>query len=174
MTYTEASASGLFKEFNLAEANQSTQYATLFEYYKINKIVVSFRYKATATPTTINTTAAPYVNEVNPLLYFKVDHNDITQDTLATMKKSMKTREHQFTNDKPNFDITLKPALQAESYKSSIATTYTPKWGQWLSTGDLLVPHYGLKAYAVGPSGLASNGTIKVSYKIYFSVKNNE
>lgn len=176
----EAVAVGLFKDFSLSHCLQVGHYTQLFEYYKINKVVVDFRYKGPSTPayTTINgtgTTANEIVNEINPVLYFKVDHNDINADSLLTLKESMRTREHQFTNSRPNFTITLKPALRTEAYKSSVATTYLPKWGQWLSTLDDTVPHYGLKCYAV--AGLASStfqGSIEVNTKIYFSCKCNE
>jgi hypothetical protein len=133
----------------------------------------------TTVPASSDGTQASYAmeikNEINPVLYFKVDHNDINSDTLATMKESMRTKEHQFTNSRPNFTITLKPAIQAEAYKTALTTAYRPRWGQWLSTSDDTVPHYGLKVYAV--AGLANNanmGSIEVTTKIYFSCKCNE
>ena len=173
---TEASASGLFKTFNLDQISQASSYKDLFEYYTINKIVAEFRYKSIGTIATQGAVSSiSPVNEVNPVLYFKVDHNDINSDPLATMKESSKTREHQFSNSRPNFTIQLKPAVQAEAYKSSIATTYIPKWGQRLSVLDGTVPHYGLKAYCVGyADSNASPGQVEVSYKMYFTMRNNE
>ena len=178
-------AVGLFKQFSLSQCNQVGYYTELFEYYKINKVVVEFKYKGASTPAystvpassagTHATYALEIKNEINPVVYFKVDHNDITSDTLATMKESMRTHEHQFSNNRPNFSIQLKPAIQVEAYKSALSTTYMPKWGQWLSTADDTVPHYGLKCYAV--AGLANNanmGSIEVQTKIYFTMKNNE
>jgi len=115
------------------------------------------------------------INECNPILYFKVDHNDINPDPLIAMKESMKTHEHQFSNDKPNFTIQLKPAVQSEAFKSATATTYIPKWGQQLSTADGTIPHFGLKAYAVGFKNAYNDpGIIEVTYKMYFTLKNNE
>lgn len=177
----ETSAVGLFRQFQWSQCLQVGNYANIFEYYKINKVVVEFRYKGVGKPayTTINgtgTTNNEIVNEINPILYFKVDHNDVTADTLATMKNSLRTKERQLTNDKPNFAITLKPAIQAEAYKTAISTAYRPKWNQWLSTQDDTVPHYGLKVYAVGGAAPSSAhmGEIEVQTKIYFSCKCNE
>lgn len=176
----ESSAVGLFRNFSLSQCLQVAHYQALFEYYKINKVVVEFRYKGAETPayTTINgtgTTNNEIINEINPVLYFKVDHNDVNADTLAVMKESLRTREHQLSNNKPNFTITLKPAVQAEAYKTAISTAYRPKWGQWLSTLDDTVPHYGLKVYAVAGAGNAPTmGKIEVQTKIYFSAKCNE
>ena len=176
----ESSAVGLFRNFSLSQCSQVAHYQALFEYYKINKVVVEFRYKGAETPayTTINGTSVQnneIINEINPVLYFKVDHNDVGADSLATMKESLRTREHQLSNGKPNFTITLKPAIQAEAYKTAISTGYMPKWGQWLSTLDDTIPHYGLKVYAVAGAGNSPNmGKIEVQTKIYFSCKCNE
>lgn len=178
---SEGAAVGMFRDFTWNQCLQVGNYANIFEYYKINKVVVEFRYKGATKPayTTINGTGSTnneIVNEVNPVLYFKVDHNDINADTLATMKNSLRTHEKQLTNDKPNFSITLKPAIQAEAYKTAISTAYRPKWNQWLSTLDATVPHYGLKAYAVAGNAASSvnMGEIEVTTKIYFSCKCNE
>lgn len=171
---TEGSATGMFKSFNLDDINNASAYKQLFEYYRIDKVVVTFRYKchsASKQPTT----TGPRPNEVNPLLYFKVDHNDIASDSLILMKQSMKTREKQLSNNQPEFTIQLKPAVQTEAYKSSVTTTYIPKWGQWISTDDSTVPHYGLKAYAIAYRDANTNpGDIQVSFKYYISFKNNE
>lgn len=181
----EATAVGLFRDFTWAQCLQVGSYADIFEYYRINKVVVEFRYKGaetpayTSVPATSSGTQPAYaqeiVNEINPVLYFKVDHNDINADSLNTMKESMRTKEKQLTNNSPNFSIVLKPAIQAEAYKTALTTAYRPKWGQWLSTSDDTVPHYGLKVYAVaGKANANTMGKIEVQTKIYFSCKCNE
>ena len=101
----ESAAVGLFRNFSLSQCNQVAHYQALFEYYKINKVVIEFRYKGAETPAyasfpaTASGNQAAFnqeiINEINPVLYFKVDHNDSGADTLATMKNSMRTREHQ-------------------------------------------------------------------------------
>jgi len=168
---------GLFKTFKFADIYNSVSYQKLFEYYTLNKVVVKFRYKSDGQPRRdlASATAVP-VNEANPVLWFKVDHNDNTADTLDVMKSSTRTKEYQITNDKPHFTITLKPAILNEAYKSTVASTYVPKWSQMLSTGDPTVPHYGLKVYATGPGAPATDnyGTFEVTYKYYFTCKNNE
>lgn len=173
---TEAAATGMFKTFSLDQCNNASSYKDLFEYYKINKVVVTFKYKGEAEPGTwSSTTSSRPINEINPLLYFKVDHNDAAADPLITMQQSMRTRTKVLTNSNSEFSIVLKPAIQSEAYKSAVATTYTPKWGQWLNTADGSVPHYGLKAYAIGyRDANISPGKIQVEFVTYFSCKNNE
>jgi len=166
--------SGLFQSFQLEDIYNRNSYQALFEYYTINKVVVTYRYKANGDPRRDVTQANQMpANEANPLLYFKVDHNDITADSLATMKASSRTRTFQFTNDKPELSIQIRPAVLNEVYKSSIASTYVPKWKQRLTSADLSVPHYGLKSYAIAP-GAAQYGSIYVTMKYYFTMKNNE
>lgn len=171
---TETGATGVFESFSLSKMKQQSDYANIFEFYRIDKVVVTFRYKGG------NAGIASVVNgvnwnESNPLLYFKVDHNDIISDTIDTMKESLKTKTHMFTNSKPEFSISLKPAVQQEMYRSSVTTAYTPKWGQWIPTSDPSVPHYGLKCYAIGyRSGSFDPGSLSMSFKYYVSFKNNE
>lgn len=172
---TDASpGNGLQRSFSLDQIRNASQYTALFEYYRIDKVVVKFRYKSAGVQAYSNTTDVILHNEQNPVLYFKVDHNDVDQDSLSVLKDSMKTKAHVFTNDKSEFVITLKPAIQSEAYKSALTTTYIPKWGQWLSTEDPTVPHYGLKAIAVGPNNTQSNGALDIEFITYFSMKNNE
>lgn len=172
---TEASSTMFGETFALSKVQQSAEYKTLFEMYRIDKVVVTFRYKGGNATVGATSTSVRNWNEVNPVLYFKVDHDDITTQTVGVMKESSKTREHQFSNDKPNFSITLKPAIQAEAYKTSLTSAYIPKWGQWLRTVDDTVPHYGLKAHAIAFKDSSWNpGTLTVEYKYYISFKNNQ
>lgn len=176
---TEANAEGLFKSFELAHVQQFSAYTTLFEYYKIDKVVVEFRYKSIGGQARVVDVANSLpVNEVNPVLYFKVDHNDAEEDSLVTLKQSMRTREHQFTNAKPNFSIVLKPAVMLldNNIKGATGTNYRPRWGMWLDTQESGIEHYGLKAYCVAGTGSSNTdaGQLEVTYKTYFSCKNNE
>ncbi len=162
------------KTFQLDDIYNKVSYQKLFEYYKINKVVVEFRYKSDGNPRRDVTQANQMgVNEANPVLWFKVDHNDVTSQTLDQLKASSRTKERQFTNNRPNFSIVIRPATLSESYKSTVASTYIPKWSQWLTTGDLTVPHYGLKCIATGPAA-AQYGQIIMTTKYYFTMKNNE
>lgn len=176
-TNVPVNGSGIFQSFQFADIYNSTSYQKLFEYYRINKVIITLRYKAdlnvrldTVTTSQPGTTAP---NEANPVVWFKVDHNDVSADTLDLMKASTRTKEMQFTNNKPKLQITLKPAILNESYKSITASTYIPKWNQWLTTQDPSVPHYGIKLYCTGP-GAQSYGGIVMTKQYYFQCKNNE
>jgi len=172
----EASATGMIKEFSLNEIAQNGNYIALFEEYKIDKVVASFRYKSVG-QYGYETGAALNMNEINPVLYFKVDHNDENLETLAELKQSAKCREFQFTNNKPNFDVVLKPAclIDVNNIHGALGIAHRPRWGLWLPTDENAISFYGLKAYCVASaSGAHVPGSLEVTYKIYFSMKNND
>lgn len=180
VSQTEADAVGLFRTFCLNDVRQVSSYSDIFEFYKIDKVVVTFRYKTGGLQPARNDYQSgekqhALTNEVNPLLIFKVDHNDVTNQTINELKDSMKTHKKMLTNNSPEFSITLKPALQEQIYKSAVTTAYAPKWGQWLPMADVTAPHFGLKAFAVGCNDSNNiNGKILVTYKTYFTCKNND
>lgn len=166
-------AVGHFQTFSLSKMRNAAEYAAIFEQYRIDKVVVTFRYKGGKAG--VATNPGNSWNEVNPLLYFKVDHDDANTQTLDVLKDSMKTRTHMFTNDKPEFSIQLRPACLVEILKSGSTTVNSPKWGVWLNTTDEAVLHNGLKCFAVGyKSGSYDPGSLSISYKYYVSFKNNE
>lgn len=174
------------KSFKFADIPQCDSYSNIFEQYRLDKIVVTFRYKGIAVPATQiagTTTMNMGVNELNPLLYFKVDHNDINADTLVKMKVSTRTKTHKFTNDKPEFSISLKPASQElliRQLTPTVTSTNVPAWKKWIDADGIAGPgssveHFGLKCYCVGYADLNFKpGTLDVSYKYYFSMKSNE
>ena len=174
-------ADGLHKSWSLAELRQATYYRNIFEQYKINKVVVTFRYKGVGTAAG-GTSHRP--NEINPVLYIKRDHNDDqdstggNQESLSEMKDSSKTFEVQLTNNRPNFSMTIKPAILMEDsvYNGATGVQHMPVWGKWIDVKEDNINYYGLKAYAVGQGSSSADalGKIEVSYKVYFSMKNNE
>ena len=117
-------------------------------------------------------------------MYIKRDHNDDqdptggNQESLAEMKDSSKTFEVQLTNNRPNFSMTIKPAILMEDsvYNGATGVQHMPVWGKWIDVKEDNINYYGLKAYCVGQGSSSSDslGKIEVSYKVYFQMKNNE
>jgi len=170
------------KVFKFSDIPQCLSYSTIFEQYRLDKIVITFRYKGQAVPAQLSGGPA-HVNELNPLLYFKVDHNDVNANTLAYMKQSTKTKSHKFTNDDPEFTISLKPASQElliRQLTPTVTSTNVPAWKKWIDADGPTGPgssveHFGLKCYAIGYADMNFKpGTLDVSYKYYFSCKSNE
>jgi hypothetical protein len=111
------------------------------------------------------------------MLWFKVDHNDDSSQSLVEMKKSMKTHAKMLKYDEP-FTIQLKPASQV-LVDANIGNTFTPKWNRYITTQVLDVNHLGLKLQVqvppdVGTSTNYTMGRIDIEYKMYFTLKCNE
>lgn len=171
------------KTFKFKDIPQCDAYSNIFEQYRLDKVVVTFRYKGIAAPAAQSAGANMGINELNPLLYFKVDHNDVNANTLAYMKMSTKTKTHKFTNNNPEFSISLKPASQTLLVRQLTPTTLAtnvPAWKQWIDADGIAGPgsdveHFGLKCYCVGYTDANFKpGTLDVSYKYYISMKSNE
>lgn len=168
-------ASTIAKQFSFDMIPQHAAYAELFDEYKINKVVATFRWSPSQY-VVVNSTAA-YSSNLSPVLYFKVDHNDASSDSLATLNKSMKTHRKNLKYDEP-FTIQLKPASQV-LVDANIGNTFTPKWDRYITTNVLDVNHLGLKLQVQVPVdvGVSTNydmGKIEIEYKMYFTMKCNE
>lgn len=177
----EVSAVGLLKNWRFADIPQVSSYVNIFEYYTINKVVVTFKYKNqgnAAVDLSAGGSGSQHINEANPSIFFKVDHDSDTLDPLATMKQSMRCHEVQLTNNKPNFSIQIKPAclIDTGNVKGAVGVDYRPKWGQMFSTDETGIDHHGLMMYAIGPNAISGTdyGQIQVDYKLYFTMRNNE
>lgn len=163
------------KKFSFDMIPQHPQYADLFDEYKINKVVATFRWSPSQY--VVVNSSASYSSNLSPLLYFKVDHNDDSADSLVELKKSMKTHLKQLKYDEP-FTIQLKPASQV-LVDANIGNTFTPKWNRYITTQVLDVNHLGLKLQVQVPVdvGVSSNydmGRIDIEYKMYFTMRCNE
>lgn len=163
------------KKFSFDMIPQHASYAELFDEYKIDKVVATFRWSPSQY-VVVNSTAA-YSSNLSPLLFFKVDHNDDVAQPLADLKKSMKTHYKMLKYDEP-FTIQLKPASQV-LVDANIGNTFTPKWDRYITTQVLDVNHLGLKLQVQVPVdvGVSTNydmGKIEIEYKMYFTMKCNE
>lgn len=163
------------KKFSFDMIPQHASYAELFDEYKINKVVATFRWSPSQY-VAVNSTAA-YSSNLSPLLFFKVDHNDDAAQPLADLKKSMKTHYKMLKYDEP-FTIQLRPASQV-LVDANIGNTFTPKWNRYITTQVLDVNHLGLKLQVQVPTdvGASTNydmGRIDIEYKMYFTMKCNE
>ena len=155
---------------------QQAYYSQLFESYKIDKIVLKVRYKCGGLYANTDITAGRPMQEVNPIIYVKADHDDITPDAVAVLLQSSRTKEKQLRNDMPYATFTIIPAIQSEVYKSTIASAYAPKWGTFLPAKSPAIPHYGMKMQVETPdvSTNADYGSLTLQAKMYFTMKNND
>lgn len=162
---------GYGRSFKLDDINQVASYKELFDSFVINKVVAELRYDIT-TSTMI---ASNVGNPVYPLLILKNDHNDVNANSWQTLLESEKSRMIQM---KPGQKVSqvIKPAVQIEAYKTTLASAYQPKWNCELRSLDSATPHYGFKLQLKTAPGNANVdlGKIHITYKLYFTMKNGE
>ena len=162
---------GYGRTFKLDDINQAASYKELFDSFIIKKIVAEIRYDITTSTMIANNVGNP----VYPLLLIKNDHNDVNANNYQTMLEASKTRQVQM---RPGSKIShvLKPAVQVEAYKTALSSAYQPKWNCELRSIDSSTPHYGLKLQLKTAPGNANVdlGKIHITYKMYFTMKNNE
>lgn len=166
------------KLFQFNQLPDYLQYQTLFDNYVIHKVVCNFFYDTELNILSSNapaTTQVSSVNEVRPQLFLKTDFDDVTPDDLDTLRKSAKTRCVQISNGRKVTHV-LKPSILAMMYQTALTTGYGPKWGQDIDAEHPSVPHYGLKVQVQtqGYHAPWDPGSIRVEYKMYFTMKNND
>ncbi len=164
---------GYGRSFKLDDINQVASYKELFDSFTINKVVAEIRYDITTSTMIANNVGNP----VYPLLMIKNDHNDVASNTWQAMLESERSRTVQIrpSMNKPVSHV-LKPAVQIEAYKTTLASAYQPKWNCELRSVDSATPHYGLKIQVKTAPGNANVdlGKIHITYKMYFTMKNAE
>ncbi len=163
--------SGYGRSFKLDDINQVASYKELFDSFVINKVVAEIRYDITTSTMIANNVGNP----VYPLLILKNDHNDVAANAWQAMVESEKSRMVQM---KPGQKVSqiIKPAVQIEAYKTTLASAYQPKWNCELRSLDSATPHYGFKLQLKTAPGNANVdlGKLHITYKMYFTMKNGE
>jgi hypothetical protein len=163
------------RTFKMNDMTQYTYYKAIFEEYQLNKIVVTFNYSPSLSFITDAGALRP-INACLPLLYFKVDHNDDTPNTITEMKQSMKTRTKKL-KDNETFSIQLKPAYFDKIEENDLTGVTKPEWGKWINADFGSIEHYGLKLQVL-TAGIGNDtmnlGSIHIEYKYYFRMKCNE
>lgn len=163
---TSASADYVFK---LTDVINYSEFTTLFDQYKILKVV--FKIQMITNPDSANplnvaasSTTTYYNNPTNwfPKFWYIRDYDSGSSETISSIKERQGAK---FFVMKPNkeYSIALKPMVQVQTYKTSVSTGYAPK-RLWLDIADTSVPHYGLKT-VIDCLGLDPNDTYPFKFR---------
>lgn len=129
--------------FKLNDVNSHTELVNLFDNYRIVKIL--YRFVLIRNPSEYSGTI-PAAKGLYPRLTWCHDFNDSTPVTRTLMIQKANMREFFFTdNSQKTKWFVLNPAALAVNYETAVLSSYSPKWKQWLDTGDNSCPHYGIK-----------------------------
>lgn len=155
-------------DFRFSDIPNVTSMSTLFDSYRINKVVVSFTPVHNISPT--NSLGTPADSIPTPL-YTIVDYDDSAAPTTQTEVEQYETVK-QTAAFRPHYR-SLTPAVAQAVYRTGVTFAYMPAYKKWLDLATNDVPHYGLKGMILGNSTPANNAkcawNVRATY--YISLK---
>jgi len=142
---TTATESDFATTFALTEVQGSSEFTSLFDRYRIEKI--EYKIQLLNNPDTGSYLANPVANNNNnfyPKMWYVRDYDDASAESIATMQQRAYVK---CCVMKPNMQkkITIRPAILTQLYLSGVAAGYAPKFNQFIDMQYPSVPHYGLK-----------------------------
>lgn len=124
--------------FTLGSLPQVSDFGTLYDQYKVTHLQYRFHLR-------IDPGAQPAATAFYPRLFYCPDYDDTTAPaSLDELRERGQVKQRVLL---PNKDIivNIKPAVLNLVYRTAIASSYSPKWKQWIDMNNTDVPHYGLK-----------------------------
>jgi len=133
-----------------------TEFSALFENYRITKIKVTFQLINNPDARFTPGAAVDQVANWYPKIWYTVDHDGGSDETLTTMKERQGIRCRIL---KPSNTITVSftPMCRTLTYKTATTEGFAPK-NIKLDMADVNVPHYGL-LYLIDTNGINPNDT---------------
>lgn len=154
-------------DFRLDDLPQLSSYQTIFDSFRINKVVVKFRPLQSMVPTNATDGSGTNVSTTPPLLQTVIDYDD----------SNLLTSENQLLNY-DNLKISqpwqmhkrvFVPAISANAFKAGGSTIgYYQKKKQWIDAAYPDTIHYGIKGYTPGPITLTA--TTQAAWVVYVTM----
>lgn len=158
-------------KFLLSDLPQASTLGSLFDAYRINRVVISFTPMLGAY-TGINGVSAASTGTFDEPLYTVLDRDDISVPTSLSQLEEYESLK--MTPSYRKHKRVFTPAIAAEVYKASGVTNgYSQKYKQWIDIASNDTDHYGIKGCIQGPStaGNARRAAWMVRAKLYFQCK---
>lgn len=147
--------------YQLSHLAQVSDFSNLFDQYRINKVVTKFWLR-------IDPGAQAAATASYPKIFYVYDNDDTGLLSQNEMRERAGMRIRVLHPNRPVTCVS-KPAVLSEVYRSAVATTYSPKWKQWIDMSTTDVPHYGLKFNIDDLTN--TNYKVDVETIIYFSCR---
>lgn len=148
--------------YNFGMLPNSTEFSTLFDFYRINKIVVQYFLER-------DPGAQAAATSIIPKLYHVVDNDDnVIPSNLNELREHAKCKVTVMSPYRP-VTIVWRPSTLQLTFRNAVNSTFTPRWKQWIDFANTDVPHYGLK---VGIDDLTNTSyVVRVLGTFYFSCR---
>lgn len=148
--------------FRLDQVLNNSEFANLFDNYRINAVALRFFLK-------IDPSAQTAATSNYPRLYYVRDYDDaIAPSTLNELREHGMSRVKVLQPNKP-VSIMIKPAIADTVFRTGVTTSTVPKWKQWCDMAHTNIEHYGLK-YGIDDF-TNTNYKLDVEVVYYFSCK---
>ncbi len=166
-------------QFSLSQLPTFTDFTNLFDQYRINRITMRFFQPYQQTGTFPLYSAASQTNLPKLFLGTAIDYDDSNvPSSMDELRAYQSFRYREITNsDFRSGEVTIRPCISTEIYRTSVTTAYEPRSGVWLDTAYPDVPHYAIKwgcdvMYADGPNpitvGVAFTIPVEITYDLEF------
>lgn len=155
--------------FQLNQIADYGDFAQLFDNYKLNAVVIKFRWDRNA-PQSDDITASTV-----PIMHYAIDYNDANTPLSLNVLKQYGSYKAWHMNHATTHTVKLYPKAQSASYRTAVTTAYGPRKG-WISMTYVDVPHYAFKYWIDGSQGGDDTGENSLGYlnwevKYYFQVR---
>lgn len=139
-----------------------TEFTNLYDLFRLNFVVATFRPR-------FDISAQTPTNAIYPRLYWARDQTDENPPaTLAELQQYQRCKMAVITPVK-GVTIKFKPNVVDNVYGSTLTTSWSPKFKQWIESAQHQTRHYGVKYVIDMWSSAITN--IDIEYKVYFSCK---
>lgn len=159
--------------FTLASVVNATEFGQLFDLYRIDKVIVTYR--LVNNPDANNYLASASTAQANwyPTVWSIPDYDDNANENISEMKERIGVKNRVlFPNRKMVFVV--RPKVLVQTYRTAVSTGYAPKT-LFVDMATQDIPHYGLKTtidFAGTPPTAAQQYKILQEFQYFFTCKN--
>lgn len=162
--------------FALSNITANTEFANLYDQFKLTRVVVKFMLISNPDATNYfapgTNTGAVMSTNFFPRLWYYRDYDDASTPTLTDIRQVGKAKCF-FLKPNKEYKIAVRPAKLNQLFRGVATTAYAPDWKSRLDMGNQDTPHYGLK-YVVDNHGVTSTTSfqMRINYDYYFTCYN--
>lgn len=162
--------------FSFDDIIAKTDFTTLFDQFKINRVVVQIKMLPCPESTNAGQVSATNLGTWYPTIWYAADYDDIATVSLSDIKEFGNVK-HRVLRPNKEINISISPVTLQQIYQTSVSTGYACNFKKpYLDMANTAIPHYGLKmVFDYEGLTLAAPNNIfqfKVNCKYYFSCKN--
>jgi len=148
--------------FTFNQLPNATEFGVLFDQYKITFIKLKFYLS-------VDPGAQTAATAIYPRMWWAVDNDDSSGPaSLNELREHGDVKTEILHPDRP-VEVTIKPAVLSNVYRTAITSSYVPQWGQFVDMAAQDVPHYGLK-YGID-NFTNTNYTLRVEGQMWFQCR---